>query len=67
MKVSSEMNKSLAILDEMLLVDSDGNKAKIILVEGAEKGNDCLVIHTQSKEQKESDTKTQLRIYNTEI
>lgn len=61
------MNKSLKVLDEILLVDSDRNKAVIVGVEGAEKGHDCLVIYTQSEEQKESDTKTQLRIYNTEV
>lgn len=52
------MKKDLEVLDQVLLVDHDGNKSKILHAEGAEKGHDGLVIFTQSKEQKESDLRT---------
>lgn len=61
------MNEDLKFLKEALLADSDGNPANIINVEGKEKGHQCLVIFTQSKEQKESDLRTKITLTFTEV
>jgi hypothetical protein len=47
---NDEMNKSLEFLKSIFLVEPQtGEKQKIINVEGAEKGHDCLKIFTKGK------------------
>ena len=60
------MNKSLEFLRYALLVDSDGEKARIVDTEGAEKGHDCLVIYTQSTQNKKDGIRNKIKIYISE-
>jgi glycine cleavage system regulatory protein len=57
----------IKLLKELLLVDNEGNKAKIIGVRGAESGIDHLEIAVQSKEDKEHGIKVVWSLTSTEV
>jgi hypothetical protein len=60
------MSTDINTLKTLFLVDSDGNKSRIVGIRGSEAGLDYLEISTQSKEQKEFGINTVLRIYASE-
>jgi hypothetical protein len=61
------VSKSIDALKNIFLVDLDGNKSKVIGVEGSECGHDCLVIKTQSRHEKELGIYTEHRVYTREV
>jgi len=61
------MSKSTDFLREVLLVDSEGNRSKIIDVRGHEAGLDHFEVITQSPWERENGIKTRHKIYSEEV
>lgn len=60
------MSKDTDFLRDAILSDSDGNRARIIEIQGAEAGLDHLEVTTQSKWERENGIATKHRIYTEE-
>jgi hypothetical protein len=60
------MSKTLNVLRDLILVDSDGNRTRIVDIEGAEKGHKGVVIYTQSKQNREDGIRNKVHITFTE-
>lgn len=56
----------IKLIKEIFLTNTNGEKAKIIGLRGAEAGLECLEISTQTKSQLEEGVKTVHKIYITE-
>jgi hypothetical protein len=56
------MSKTLNLLRDLILVDSDGDRTRIVSVEGAEKGHKGLVIYTQSKQNREDNIRNKVTV-----